>query len=62
MSALACFRIMEVYSASKQKSLQGLDDTATSEAEAFETLEPIVENLGRNGAGVSWGRERLREL
>ena len=52
-----CFRIMEVCIASKQKSLQGLHDTATSGAEAFETLETIVENLARNGAGVSWGRE-----
>ena len=57
-----CFRIMEMCSASKQKSLQGLDDTSTSGAEAFETLETIVENLARNGAGVSWGREIGRAL
>ena len=52
-----CFRIMEVCNASKQKSLQGLDNTSTAGAEAFQTLESIVDTLARNGAGVAWGRE-----
>ena len=37
-----CFRIMEVCSASKQKSLQGLDNTSTAGAEAFQTNLHIV--------------------
>lgn len=57
-----CFRILEVCSASKQKSLQGLDNTSTTGAEAFETLETLVENLARNGAGLVWGREIGRAL
>ena len=52
-----CFRIMDVCIASKQKSLQGLDNTSTAGVEAFQTLETLVDNLARNGAGVAWGRE-----
>ena len=53
----ACFRIMDVCIASKQKSLQGLDNTSTAGAEAFQMLETLVDNLARNGANVAWGRE-----
>lgn len=49
-------------SASKQKSLQGLDNTSTAGAEAFETLETLVDNLAKNGAGVAWGRDIGRAL
>ena len=52
-----CFRIMEVCSASKQKSLQGLDNTSTAGAEAFQTLESLVDTIVKNGAGVTWGRD-----
>ena len=38
-----CYRIIEVCSASKQKSLQGLDNTAT---------ESLVGQLSSNGAGA----------
>ena len=57
-----CFRIMEVCSASKQKSLQGLDNTSTAGAEAFQTLESLVDTLVKNGAGVTWGRDIGRAL
>ena len=56
------FRLLEVCSASKQKSLQGLDNTCTTGEEAFETIASIVENLGRHGAGATWTRETLRSL
>ena len=54
-----CFRIMQVCSASKQKSLQGLDNTSTAGIEAFETLETLV---ATNGAGATWGRETAQRL
>ena len=57
-----CFRIMEVCRASKQKSLQGLDNTSTAGAEAFQTLESLVDTLVKNGAGVTWGRDIGRAL
>ena len=57
-----CFRIIGVCSASKQKSLQGLDNTSTAGAEAFETLQTLVDNLARNGAGVTWSHEIGRVL
>ncbi|XP_078363752.1 uncharacterized protein LOC144647960 [Oculina patagonica] len=57
-----CFRLIEVCSASKQKSLQGLDNTSTAGAEAFETLEKLVTNLAGNGAGLAWGHEIERAL
>ncbi|KAL9967966.1 hypothetical protein ACROYT_G026285 [Oculina patagonica] len=57
-----CFRLIEVCSASKQKSLQGLDNTSTAVAEAFETLEKLVTNLAGNGAGLAWGHEIERAL
>ena len=57
-----CFRIMEMCSSSKKKSLQGLDNISTVGAEAFQMLETLVDNLARNGARVTWGREIGRAL
>ena len=57
-----CFRLLEICSASKQKSLQGLDNTSTAGEEAFETIASIVENLGGHGAGETWSRATLRFL
>ena len=48
-----CFRLQEVCSASKQKSLQGLDNTSTAVEEAFKRIASIVENLGRYVAGAT---------
>ena len=56
------FRLLEFCSASKQKSLQGLDNTSTAVEEAFKTIALIVENLGRYGAGATWTRDTLAEL
>ena len=41
-----CFRLLEVCSTSKQKSLQGLDSTSTTGEEAYEATASIVENVG----------------
>ena len=57
-----CFRIMQVCSASKQKSLQGLNNTSTAGIEAFEKLETLVETLATNGAGATRGRETAQRL
>ena len=46
----------------KQKSLQGFDNISTVGAEAFQMLETLVDNLARNGARVTWGREIRRAL
>ena len=57
-----CYQIIEVCSASKQKSLQGLDNTATAGTEAFELLESLVGQLSSNGAGAEWGRQTVKAL
>ena len=57
-----CFQIMGVCSSLKQKSLQGLDNISTVGAEEFQMLETLVDNLARNGARVTWGREIGRAL
>ena len=44
----ACFRLQEVCSVSKQKALQGLDNTSTAGEEAFKTIASVVENLVRH--------------
>jgi hypothetical protein len=44
------YRIIEVCSASKQKSIQGLDSFSTEEAQAFETLQNDVNTLEEGGA------------
>ena len=57
-----CFLIREVCSSLKQKFLQGLDNISTVGAEAFQMLETLVDNLARNRARVTWGREIRRAL
>ena len=57
-----CFHLLEVCSASKQKSLQGLDNMSTTGEMAFETIASIVENLGRRGVGPTWTRDTQRPL
>ena len=44
LSERICFRLLEVCSASKQNSLQGLDNTSTTGEEVFETIASILEN------------------
>ena len=43
-------RILDVCSASKQKSLQGLDNVTSAGAQAFENLVDVVQALGEDGA------------
>ena len=57
-----CYQILEVCSASKEKSLQGLHNTATAGTEAFELLQSLVGQLPSNGAGAQWGRETVQAL
>ena len=47
-----CFRLLDVCSVSKQKSLQGLENTSTAGEKAFETIASIVEDLDRYGGGA----------
>ncbi|KAK3732346.1 hypothetical protein QZH41_000536 [Actinostola sp. cb2023] len=48
------FRILEVCSASLQKSLQGLDSVTADGTEAFDNMVAIVDTLAENGAGNDW--------
>ena len=57
-----CFHLLEVCGVSKQKSLQGFDNTPTTGEEAFKTIASIVENLGRHGVSATWTRDTLRSL
>ena len=57
-----CFRILEVCAASKQKSLQGLDNTSTEGVKAFESLESLVDNLTKHGAEAAWAQETVQKL
>ena len=45
------FRMLEVCSASMQKSLHGLDNINAEGAEAFDNLHSMIETLMENGAG-----------
>ena len=48
------YRILKVREASQRKSLQGLDNTASSGAEGFDTLNKIVDDLEQCGARHKW--------
>ncbi len=64
LSRATLYRILKVREASQRKSLQGLDDTAASGAEGFETLANIVDELERCGASHEWcegSRNHLRD-
>ena len=63
-SERSLFRMLEICSASMQKSLHGLDNITAEGAEAFDGLMSIIETLTNNGADKSWGqsmREALKE-
>jgi hypothetical protein len=64
LSRATLYRILKVREASQRTSLQGLDDTAASGAEGFETLANIVDELERCGASHEWcerSRNHLRD-
>ena len=48
------FKILEVREASQRKSLQGLDNTAADGATGFQTLEAILESLGKGRIDKDW--------
>ena len=50
-------RIIDVCSASRQKSMQGLDYFSTEGAQAFEILLIVVNTLEKGDADSSWARE-----
>ena len=47
LSRSTLFKILEVREASKRKSLQGLDNTATDGSATFQMVERIVDDLQR---------------
>ena len=64
ISRATLYRILKVREASQRKSLQGLNDTAASGAEGFDTLANIVDELERCGASYEWyegSRNHLRD-
>ena len=56
------FRILDVCSASKQKSLQGLDNITSTGAQAFENLVDVVQALGEDGAREGWVDNIIKAL
>lgn len=56
------YRIVDVCAASKQKSLQGLDYFLTEGAQAFESLESVINTFEEGGATSIWGKEAKTNL
>ena len=56
------YRILQVREAFQRKSLQGLDNTAAAEAEGFDTMNKIVDQLKDSGASVKWCEEIRHNL
>ena len=54
------FRILDICSASMQKSLPGLDNVTAAGAQAFQNLDGVVHTLEKNGSRREWGRPKLR--
>ena len=52
-----CFRILEVREASQQKSLAGLDNTATDRSASFEKIKQIVDDLDQTGREEGWSED-----
>ncbi|KAK3747904.1 hypothetical protein QZH41_010207, partial [Actinostola sp. cb2023] len=56
------FRILDVCSASMQKSLQGLDNVSAAGTEAFQNLVAVVRALQENGASGGWAENAIKGL
>lgn len=56
------WRMLQVCSASMQKSLQGLDNLTAEGTEAFDNALKIVDFLVVNGAGEQWGKDARMQL
>lgn len=61
-SERSLFRMLEVCSASMQKSLHGLDNITAEGAEAFDNLHSMIEMLMENGAGEHWAQKMGQAL
>ena len=61
-SERSLYRIIEVCSASKQKSIQGLDCFSTEGAQVFATLQNVANTLEEGGAYSNWGKEVSKTL
>ena len=61
-SERSLYRILEVCSASMQKSLAGLDNVTAEGTEAIDNLIKIIETLVENGADKAWGQRSKKVL
>ena len=56
------FRMLEICSASMQRSLHGLDNITAEGTEAFDNLHAIINTLVENGAEGHWAETMRRDL
>ena len=56
------FRMLDICSASIQRSLHGLDNITAEGTEAFDNLRAIVDTLVENGVGEHWAEKMRRRL
>ena len=56
------FRILEVREASQQKSLAGLDNTATDGSAVFEKIKQIVDDFDQIGQEEGWSEDIKKSL
>ena len=61
-SERSLYRILDVCSASMQKSLQGLDNVTADGTEAIDTLINIVQTLVESGASTEWGTKTEQKV
>ena len=62
MSKRTLHRVLEEYSASVRKSLQGLDNFSAQGTEAFDYLDKLVDKLVDCGKTEVWAREMKQKL
>ena len=56
------FRILDVCSASKQKSLQGLDNVTSAGVQAFQNLVGVVQALEEDGVREGWVEDKIKAV
>ena len=62
LSRRTLLNILSNCSASVRKSLQGLDYTSSTGAEAFDDLCDVAQRLGDSFMGMSWAKEQTDRL
>jgi hypothetical protein len=62
LSRATLYRILEVREASQRKSLQGLDNTASDGAAAFDAIEEILQELEKSGIEKEWAENCKNSL